>query len=88
MQTDGAIIYVAGNPDLYPMEYYDPENETYQGAIPDFLAGFAQEYGYDLRYFQGDLLDTIQGLEPDLVMSFYAASSTGVEAVFAYGDLE
>lgn len=52
MQTGGAIIYVAGNPDLYPMEYYDPESETYQGAIPDFLAGFAQEYGYDLRYFQ------------------------------------
>ena len=52
MQTGGAIIYVAGNPDLYPMEYYDPESETYQGAIPDFLAGFAQEDGYDLRYFQ------------------------------------
>ena len=57
MQTDGAIIYVAGNPDLYPMEYYDPENETYQGAIPDFLAGFAQEYGYDLRYFQAGAED-------------------------------
>lgn len=52
MQTGGAIIYVAGNPDLYPMEYYDPESGTYQGAIPDFLAAFAQEYGYDLRYFQ------------------------------------
>lgn len=52
METDGAIIYVAGNPDLYPMEYYDAESGTYQGAIPDFLASFAQEYGYDLRYFQ------------------------------------
>ena len=52
MQTGGAIIYVAGNPDLYPMEYYDPESETYQGAIPYFLAAFAKEYGYDLRYFQ------------------------------------
>ena len=52
MQADGVIIYVAGNPELYPMEYYDPESETYQGAIPDFLAGFAQEYGYDLHYFQ------------------------------------
>lgn len=52
METDGAIIYVAGNPDLYPMEYYDTKSETYQGAIPDFLAAFAREYGYDLRYFQ------------------------------------
>ena len=52
MLMDGAIIYVAGNPDLYPIEYYDPENQTYQGAIPEFLEGFAEEYGYDLRYFQ------------------------------------
>ena len=41
VQTGGAIIYVAGNPDLYPMEYYDPESGTYQGAIPDFLAALA-----------------------------------------------
>lgn len=52
MQTDRTIIYVAGNPNLYPLEYYDAESETYQGAIPDFLAAFAQEYGYDLHYFQ------------------------------------
>lgn len=52
MQTDGKIIYVAGNPDLYPMEYYDAESQTYQGALPEFLDAFAQEYGYDLRYFQ------------------------------------
>ncbi len=52
MQTDGKIIYVAGNPDLYPLEYYDAESQTYQGAIPEFLAAFAREYGYDLRYFQ------------------------------------
>ena len=52
MQTDGKIIYAAGNPDLYPIEYYDAESQTYQGVIPEFLDAFAQEYGYDLRYFQ------------------------------------
>ena len=49
---DGAIIYAAGNPDFYPVEYYDPESESYQGAIPEFLSGFAQTYGYELRYLQ------------------------------------
>ena len=49
---DGAIIYVAGNPELYPVEYYDPDSQSYQGALPEFLAGFAQAYGYDLRYLQ------------------------------------
>ena len=47
-----AIIYVAGNPDLYPIEYYDPARESFQGAVPEFLAAFARQYGYDLRYFQ------------------------------------
>lgn len=46
------LIYVAGNPDLYPLEYYDPESGTYQGAIPAFLERFAQENGYELQYFQ------------------------------------
>ena len=48
----GAIIYAAGNPNFYPAEYYDGESGSYQGAIPEFLAGFAQEYGYELRYLQ------------------------------------
>ena len=52
MQTDGRIIYAAGNPDLYPLEYFDAESQTYLGAIPEFLAAFAQAYGYDLRYLQ------------------------------------
>ena len=47
-----AIIYIAGNPDLYPIEYYDPARESFQGAVPEFLAAFARQYGYDLRYFQ------------------------------------
>ena len=45
------LIYVAGNPDLYPLEYYDPETESYQGAIPQLLAQFAEAYGYDLSYY-------------------------------------
>ena len=46
------LIYVAGNPDLYPLEYYDPESGTYQGVIPAFLAQFAQESGCTVQYFQ------------------------------------
>ena len=36
LETEGTIIYVAGNPDLYPAEYYDAQSGTYQGAIPIF----------------------------------------------------
>ena len=57
MQRQDAIIYVAGNPDLYPVEYYDPESESFQGAVPAFLTEFAAEYGYDLRYLQPGMED-------------------------------
>ena len=43
MQSSEPIIYVAGNPELYPLEYYDSDSQSYQGAIPGFLERFAQE---------------------------------------------
>ena len=46
------IIYVAGNPSLYPIEYYDPESESYQGVIPELLRKFSEQTGYDVRYYQ------------------------------------
>lgn len=48
----GDLIYIAGNPDLYPLEYYDPDSGAYQGAIPSLLAQFAQESGYEVQYYQ------------------------------------
>lgn len=46
-----AIIYVAGNPDAYPVEYYDRETEAYQGVIPQLLQRFSQQSDYEVRYY-------------------------------------
>lgn len=51
------VIYVAGNPDLYPLEYYDTETQTYEGVIPRLLARFSEDSQYELRYFQPDAED-------------------------------
>lgn len=45
------VIYVAGNPDAYPIEYYDTESGTYQGVIPELLQQFAEQTGYDIQYY-------------------------------------
>ena len=52
LQPEQAVIYVAGNPRLYPVEYYDGTSRTYRGVIPEFLGRFAREYGYELRYLE------------------------------------
>ena len=45
------IIYVAGNPDLYPIEYYDEDTETYQGVIPQLLEQFSKQSNYKIKYY-------------------------------------
>ena len=42
----------------------------------------------DLRYFQGDLMDTVEELQPDLVLILYNASSCGVDSIFQFESAE
>ena len=30
-------VYIAGNPNLYPIEYYDSEQQCYRGILPELL---------------------------------------------------
>lgn len=48
VQTDS--IYIAGNPDCYPIEYYDAKSETYKGIIPDMLNLISADTGIDFVY--------------------------------------
>lgn len=66
MQSGEPIIYVAGNPDNGPLESYDPESGTYVGAIPAFLAQFAADCGYDVRYYEPGAGDRRAGLAENL----------------------
>ncbi len=40
---DKIIVYVAGNPNSYPMEYYDSQTKTYKGVIPQILKEFSDK---------------------------------------------
>ena len=48
---DNILVYVAGNPSAYPLEYYDPSSGTYQGVIPRLLAQFSAQSPYELVYY-------------------------------------
>ena len=49
---EDVVIFVAGNPDLYPLEYYDAGAESYEGVIPELLARFSEQSRYQVRYLQ------------------------------------
>ncbi|MCI8606060.1 MAG: EAL domain-containing protein [Hungatella sp.] len=47
-----AVIYVAGNPDSYPVEYYDAREGIYKGMIPRLFQEFSEGWDYDIRYYE------------------------------------
>lgn len=47
-----SLIYVAGNPSIYPIEYYDRTTDSYQGVIPELLEQFSEESGYEIQYYE------------------------------------
>lgn len=46
------IIYVAGNPEAYPLEYYNRQTQGYEGIVPQLLAEFSAQSAYDVVYYQ------------------------------------
>lgn len=43
-------VYVAGNPDCYPIEYYDAKKECYCGVMPELLKEISKAYDVDFVY--------------------------------------
>ena len=63
--------------------------DSFACALTPFLALSCSELvTIDLRYFEGDLLDTIGSYDPDLVLTLYTASTTGLENMFQFDKTE
>lgn len=43
-------IYIAGNPDLYPIEYYDGKDGLYKGILPSLYGDIAERTGLSFTY--------------------------------------
>lgn len=50
---DAGCIYVAGNPDMYPVEYYNEKTECYEGIFPEMLEKVSEKTGIDFVYISG-----------------------------------
>lgn len=65
------IIYVAGNPNLYPIEYYSSETKSFQGVIPELLKQFSEQSDYDIRYYKAGPADRrkqfAENLQTDII---------------------
>ena len=83
---DRVVIYVAGNPSLYPLEYYDAETETYRGVIPDLLDRFSQNSRYEIRYYQPGSEDRREELAENRQVDLISGCTAGED--FAHTEPE
>ncbi len=61
VSAENPLIYVSGNPDNYPIEYFDSESKTFAGYIPELLSQFGENYGYRIEYLNIGVSDNRQG---------------------------
>ena len=73
----GKLIYVAGNPNAYPIEYYDQETGDYQGLLPSLLHRFAQESGCEVRYYSPGTEDQREELAGQQQVDLISGCRTG-----------
>lgn len=75
--SESILIYVAGNPELYPLEYYDAQSGEYRGAIPELLADFAAEEGYELVYYEAGASDRRSQMSANLQVDLVSGAVSG-----------
>ena len=77
-------LYVAGNPDNYPIEYYDEDARAYKGVIPDLLSEISEHSGLDFVYINGNKNDRFEmgeNLQADIISSQDANTFYGKEYI-------
>ena len=48
--TNGDTIYIAGDPDMFPIEYYDTQAKEYKGIVPELYKKISDSSGIDFSY--------------------------------------
>ena len=76
-QTAGTAIYVAGNPDMYPIEYYNEETESYVGILPELYDQISEKYGMDICYVSSGMKNSQKRLASNCQVEIVSAHYAG-----------
>ena len=71
------LIYAAGNPDAYPLEYYDADSQAYQGIIPELFREFSAQSRYEIVYYQAGKTDRREHLAKNLHVDIVSGYTEG-----------
>lgn len=81
--TNKQMVYVAGNPDMYPIEYYDEKSEKYKGILPEVYEKISKENGINFSYVSAGKKDKQNSLaknnQVEMVSAHEAKSVDGLK---------
>lgn len=90
-ETQNTGVYVAGNPDFYPIEYYNKETKQYEGVMPEILKAVSEQTGIDFTYIHSknsSQKELAVNLQAELVSAYITDSNEAYAAdnvtVFSY----
>ena len=73
----GDSVYIAGNPDLYPLEYYNEKTECYEGILPNLFQKISEQTGIDFAYIAAAPEDRQKELAENLQVEIVSAYHKG-----------
>ena len=79
--TAGAAVYVAGNPALYPLEFYNEKTKSYEGILPKLYEEISRQTGLEFAYVAADREDRQQELGENCQVELVSAYEKGTVAV-------
>ena len=75
--TNGNTIYIAGDPDMYPIEYYDIEDKEYKGILPELYKKISDDSGIDFSYINSGLTNAQYRLAKNNQVEIVSAHAKG-----------
>ncbi len=75
--TKKDAIYIAGDPDMYPVEYYDTEENEYKGIMPEIYKKISEQSGIDFAYINAGTVNEQYRLAKNEQVEIVSAHAKG-----------
>lgn len=74
---DKTTVYVAGNANMYPLEYYDASSKQYLGLMPELYGLISEKTGYDFVYINAGKLNAQERMAKNCQADIISVYSEG-----------
>ena len=78
------IVFISGNPNLFPIEFYSKNEEKFMGIIPDFFDVITDMSGINFKYINENKYDNRYNLAKDKQVEIISGFEKNVNSIEQY----